>query len=72
MIRVSITSMVLVLVCTSAGIVVLLWLLSEWLRSRREASLRRRAKKCPLCFFEFLTAAPLPQAPCPRCDAPTE
>jgi hypothetical protein len=72
MIRVSMTSLVLVLVCTSAGIVVLLWLLGEWRRSRREALLRSRSKKCPLCFFEFLTAPDLPRAPCPRCGAPTE
>jgi uncharacterized paraquat-inducible protein A len=72
MIRVSLTSMVLVLVCTSAGIVLLLWLLNEWRRFRQNAHLQKRARQCPLCFFEFLQPNESPLASCPRCGAPTD
>ena len=72
MIRVSITSLVLVLVCTSAGLVLLLWLFGVWWRSRAEAILQKQSKQCPLCFFEFIKKTPDSLAPCPRCGALTD
>lgn len=72
MIRVSITSLVLVLVGTSAGLVLLLWLFGAWWQSRSQALLQKQTGQCPLCFFEFLKTKPEPLAPCPRCGAPTD
>ena len=72
MIRVSITSLVLLLVCTSSGLVLLLWLFGSWWRARNEAILKSQSKQCPLCFFEFLNPTPDSIAPCPRCGAPTD
>jgi len=71
MIRVSPTSLVLILVCASAGFTLLCWLWSELQRARRESAARRNTLRCPLCFFEFHTDPPAPLLPCPRCGAPT-
>jgi hypothetical protein len=72
MIRVSITSLVLVLVGTSAGLVLLLWFFGLWWRNRAEARFSKQTKQCPLCFFEFTNENTGSLAPCPRCGAPTD
>lgn len=73
MFRVSITSLVLLLLSCSLGPVLVCWALSAWKARRRERASERVLRRCALCFFEFVpaetTAAP---CACPRCSAPTE
>lgn len=71
MIRVSVTSLVLLLIGLSAGTVLLLWFMDEV--RRRSGELRQKAKifKCPLCFFEFTPSSQIALPPCPRCGAPS-
>ena len=70
MIRVSVTSLVLLLIGVSAGTVLLLWFMDAFSRRRREARQNKGVCSCPLCFFEFHNPTKSQLPSCPRCGAP--
>jgi uncharacterized paraquat-inducible protein A len=71
MIRVSVTSLVLLLIGVSAGTVLLLWLMDAFRRQRNESRQQKRVCSCPLCFFDFTDQTDSQRPSCPRCGAPT-
>ena len=71
MIRVSVTSLVVILASLTAGGVTLLWVWWEWSRHRRERVARKKVRQCGLCFFEFLPSTGEVLTNCPRCGALT-
>jgi hypothetical protein len=71
MIRVSLSSLAVVLVVLMLGPVILLWIYGEWRRAimNREAS--RWIAQCGMCGFQFRRETLVDSAlVCPRCEAP--
>ena len=71
MIRVSVTSLVVILASVAAGTVLSLWLWWEWQRYRSARKMTRKVRRCRLCFYEFLPGNTAEPAACPRCGAGT-
>lgn len=71
MIRVSVTSLVLLLIGLSTGTVLLLWYVDEYRKRRSDLIQKSKVFKCPLCFFDFTPASQSDIPPCPRCGAPS-
>jgi hypothetical protein len=73
MIHVSFQTLIWASLALVCGLLIALWLWSEWQQSARERAARKKLRRCPLCFFEFEPdlASPPPR-PCPRCGALTD
>jgi hypothetical protein len=72
MIRVSLTALVTIYLFLSLATILLLWIIGEWGRRRRERRALRYRLRCMICAFEFedRTAVLLPR--CPRCGSLNE
>jgi hypothetical protein len=71
-IRVSLSALVTIYLLLFLAAVFLVWLSSEWNRSRRERNAFRHRLRCVICGLEFedRTDALLPR--CPRCGSLNE
>ena len=67
MIQFSISNLILLYIAIGIGILLGLWLYSEWKRKRRDRRNRRFRVLCRICATEFedQTDDPIPQ--CPHC-----
>lgn len=71
MIRVSLSSLAVVLVVLMLGPVILLWIYGEWRRAIEDRKASQRIAQCGMCGFQFRRENLEPGAlVCPRCSAP--
>lgn len=71
MIRVSLSSLAVVLVALMLGPVILMWVYGEWRRAIKNREASQRIAQCGMCGFQFRRDT-LEQIAlvCPRCGAP--
>jgi hypothetical protein len=72
MIRVDLSWLVLIYLGLMIGPVLLLWLLNEFRRQRRERAAFRYVLRCGMCGFEFEDRSETLLPKCPRCSSLTE
>lgn len=72
MIRISLSTLVLIYLLLMLGPIFVAWLYNEWRRQRRERAAFRHVLRCGMCGFEFedKTGTLLPR--CPRCGCLNE
>ncbi len=69
MIRVSLSTLVLICLVLMIGPILCFWLLNEWRRQRRERAAFRHVIRCPMCGFEHEDKSRELLVRCPRCAA---
>jgi predicted Zn-ribbon and HTH transcriptional regulator len=72
MIRVDLSTLVLIALLLMMGPIVLAWLLNEYRRSRREKAAFQHVLHCRLCSFEFEDQGQEALSRCPRCGSLNE
>jgi uncharacterized paraquat-inducible protein A len=71
MIRVSLSSLAVVLAALMLGPVIIMWVYGEWRRAKKYREAMQGVTQCVMCGFQFRRENPKQTAAlCPRCDAP--
>ena len=72
MIRVDLSTLVLISLLIMLGPIVAAWLLNEYRRSKRERAAFQHVIQCRLCSFEFEDQGQEVLSRCPRCGSLNE
>ena len=72
MIRVSLSTLVVIYLVLMLGPILGAWLFSEWRRQRRERAAFRHVLRCKLCACEYADATSTLLPRCPHCGALNE
>lgn len=72
MIRVSLSTLVVIYLGLMLGPILGAWLFSEWRRQRRERAAFRHVLRCKLCASEYADATSTLLPRCPHCGALNE